>query len=1038
MGIVEPINSTAASFFDYDLDGDLDLLMVNAPINSRYTAVSNRLYGTGDTLNADKLYENIGGTFKDVTFERGLKLEDFYGLACYTGDLDMNGSQDIYVCNDYFDQDLAYYNDGKGNFRWVTREAFTQSALFAMGIDVADINNDMLPDIISVDMLQESLIKQKEEIVSQNFEVKELLKQYQGTGMQRSCNALQLNLGNGTFAEIGRLVGVHATEWSWTPLVFDFDNNGWNDIYISNGVIYTFPEDFINYEMHRLNREREEEFREMRRQDVYTHEQLDSIMLMAKENAFDFITSDDIPRRKTVSYFYENQKDLTFRNRASDWGLTDTLITTGAAYADFDQDGDLEIVAMNLDHNISFFKNTTRENNPNSNYLQVALDYGKKGNRQARGAKVYLYAGEKSYYREIKATRGYVSASEPIAHFGLGDITKIDSIVIYWPEKLDKQVVIQPKINNRLVVRYQPGKGRYVKAAIYGPENSPYLTRISNSSLIEGELKHEENKHFDSKVQPTILCEYSILGPGLAVADVNGDGLEDFYMGGARGSTGKLMLQSKNGKFSRDNDFAAVLEEDASSEDVGALFFDADGDGDQDLYVVSGGSSLPAGDAAYQDRLYLNNGKGKFAKAPDMLPEMLASGTSVSASDFDADGDLDIFVTGRVTPGAYPKIPASFLLENTKGTFKDVTDAVAPGLKKSGMINFGLWTDFDQDGDQDLFVAGEFMPLTVWRNDNGKFAPLSDEIGLENTSGWWNTIIGGDFDADGDTDYIAGNFGLNMRYKASPDEPLTMYGVDIDGNGTMDPLAFAYNLGEETCLHSYNELVNQAPLMRRKFIYVSEYARSGVDSIIPPELLKDALKLRANMFRSVYLENKGGSFDLKYLPQYAQISPVFGGATFDYNQDGNLDVMLVGNYGGFKANNSVGNAMQGLILFGNGRGGFETVEKSPLTPGLKGDARAVSSIKIKGKPVHVVSLNKGEPAMMAPSADAASVTLDFEAGETSAVVFLDNGAETRFEHYFGQSYASGSNNWIAMPAGAVRAVFYKRNKESREVHLNKP
>lgn len=1033
-GLDQSVNTTGSAFFDYDQDGDLDLFLVNAPRGGNY---SNRITKVGEKQLArgrDMLYENKGDHFEAVTEQRGLQNEDLYGLSCYAGDLNMDGYQDLYVSNDYFGQDMLYYNDGKGNFVWKTNEVLKQSPLFGMGIDVADLNNDLLPEIFSVDMLQESIVRQKEEEVAQNFETREMLIQYKGQDMQRASNSLQYNLGDGRFAEIGRLSGVHATDWSWTPLIFDFDNDGWNDIFISNGVFYAMLTDYIVYHVHELERKREQEFQDMMNSDDYSLAYKDSVQEIMSMNKSPFVNVLDFPRRKTVSYFYQNQKDLTFKNMAEEWGLADTLISTGAAYADFDEDGDIDFLMMNLDTNLTFYENTSAQTRDH-NYLQVKLDYGKKGNREARGAKVFLYAGGQAFYREIQSSRGYIACSEPIAHFGLGKTARADSLVVFWPEKLDKQVVLNPKLNDRLTLEYKPTGGTYDSARVFDKSEKLPVKEIPAASVTAEPFAHKEDLYYDSKTQPTILKEFANLGPGLAVGDVNGDKLDDYFIGGAAGQAGKLYLQKAGGKFAPVE--TPVFAQDEKSEDLGALFFDADADGDLDLYVVSGGSSFPAGDPRYQDRLYFNDGEGAFEKRADAIPTSTASGSAVVGADFDGDGDLDLFVCGRVTPGEYPRFPASALLRNTGGVFEDATDELAPGLKTYGNLSSALWTDYDDDGDPDLMVTGDYLPITIWQNQNGAFKPLVKEIGTELTNGWWNSLVGADFDGDGDTDYMAGNLGLNSRYKASPEKPLRLFGADLDDNGTIDPISFMYNLGEETCIHTYLEISDQCPAVRRKFVRVSDYARADRNQIVPPEKAAEAIKLEAYMFETTYFENRNGKLVARPLAQQAQFAPVFGIMPDDFDGDGNLDALLTGNFTGFKVNNTTGLASRGLILFGDGQGGFafRKVQSAPFDIGE--NARALGCLHAGGKKLFPLAVSNGPMRWIDSGEPAGTKTYyKFEDDEYAAEIVFPNGKIRKIEKQFGQGYLSQSCAKFQAPDGAVEIRFH--GKDVRTVPLTKP
>ena len=905
-GLNDPGYSVQAAFFDYDKDGDLDMYLANHGTNF-YGRDEASVQLKRDRFSGDKLYRNDQGNYTNVTNAAGIHERGFsYGLGLGIGDLNQDGWDDIYVSNDFFEHDYLYWNQGDGTFREGIKSATRQISYFGMGNDLSDINNDGLLDIVVVDMPAEDHYRKHTNLEGLSFEkfwkfVKD------GYHYQYMYNSLNLNNGNGTFSNIVQLAGFPNTDWSWAPLIADFDNDGWKDVYITNGL----------------------------RKDVLSLDFGSNIQAkFAGSLGPDGKLSDDqylamlasMPSQKINNYLFHNNGNLQFENKTETWGLGIPSFSNGAAFGDLDNDGDLDLVVNNIDEAAFIFKNNQEKKA--GHFLKIKLS-GPPENPHGLGAKVYVTTDGVTQYQQHYLTRGYQSSMESVLHFGLGEADKAETILVQWSDgRLSEMYEIEA--DKMITFEYQKAEKKEKPSDSYP---SPALFRDITHE-VNLNHSHRENAYQDLKKEYLLPHDLSKFGPGLAVADVNGDGLEDFYIGGAKGFSGALYLQMKDGSFKKNT---SPWLADKQSEDLGALFFDADGDGDRDLYVVSGGNEFVRQDPLLKDRLYLNQGSGKFTKSKDALPDIRSSGSCITAADIDNDGDQDLFIGGRLVSGTYPVPASSHILLNQQGKFKDATAELLPDLKEIGLVTAALWSDFNRDEQVDLILAGEWMPVLFFQNQNGKFINVTEMTGLSDNLGWYYSLAKGDFDGDGDTDYLAGNFGLNSRFKASPENPFEIYAADFDANKTLDIVLGYYYRDKQYPVHSRNALNDQMNFIKKKYPDYHSFALATVEDIFPPEKISGALHHKAKNFASIYIENKGqGKFDKRPLPLEAQISSVNDFVVKDFDRDGRLDVLISGNLYATEFRTARNDAGIGLFLKGDGKGGFTPVpvkESGYFTPG---------------------------------------------------------------------------------------------------------
>jgi len=918
--------ATQSAFFDFDLDGDLDMYMLNHSLHQNGTYGRSELRYKTHPLAGDKLLRNDGGKFIDVTDGSGIYSSVIgYGLGVTISDVNLDGLPDIYVGNDFHEDDYLYINLGDGKFEESRAKYLTHTSHFSMGCDFADFNNDAFPDLISLDMLPADPKILKASAAEDPYDTYEFKIRF-GYGYQFARNTLQLNQGDGTFSEIGLLSGVAATDWSWSSLFADFDLDGKKDIFIANGIKRRSNDlDYINF---------------------ITHDSIQKIV-NKKLSEQDLELINLMPQIKVPNYLYVNNGDSTFTNKSKEWGLDKISYSNGAAYADLDNDGDLDLVVNNVDDEAFLYENrTTRKGEPNTNYFLKIELIGKSGNIYGYGTKVFLYRKGNVQVQECMPTRGFQSAVDYRLIFGLGNNDLIDSVRVVWPGGA-YQVLKNVKVNQFLEVKQSEASGTF-DYSIFHPKSKMF--DIVSTDSIGIKFKHRENKFVEFNREALIPHMMSSDGPGVAIGDVNGDGTDDIYLGGAKWQEGSLYIQDGNGKFSKliQPDIAA----DSTAEDVNSVFVDVDKDNDLDLVVVSGGNEFTGSSPNMKPRLYVNDGLGHFTRSGG-LPDLFITGSCVSSSDYDKDGDIDLFIGARTIPWKYGIKPDGYLLQNDgKGIFRDVTGQQAPQLRQIGFVKDAIWVDIDGDKDDDLVIAGEWMPITILINSQGNFK-IIEGSGLESGIGWWNCVTSFDFDLDGDMDLVAGNLGLNSKLKASTAEPLRMYVKDFDSNETIEQVLTHYIEGKEYPFHTRDELTKQLPGLKKKFLSYARFGEAEVEDIFSEKELSTAEKFEANRLESVIIENLGdGKFKMSALPKAAQFSPTMSILVEDVDQDNLPDLILGSNF--FPINIQMGryDGSYGTVLKNKGKS-FQALPQSKTGWSIKGEVRHLEKITIKGERVYL-------------------------------------------------------------------------------------
>ena len=937
--------TTQAAFFDYDRDGDLDMFQLNHA-NQFYSPFFNtrQLRQTRHPKYGNRLYRNDEGNgssphFTEVSTQAGILGSGLnYGLGIAISDLNGDGYPDIYVTNDYEEQDFCYLNNQDGTFSESLQSSFAHISKYSMGVDIADVNNDLLPDVVTMDMLPEDNHRQKLLRGPDEYDKYQLAVD-SGYHRQQMRNMLHLNQGLSPsgkpfFSEIGQLAGISSTDWSWAALLADYNNDGFKDLFVTNGYVRDFTNlDFLKYD-----------FASARQQAAETGNTLYRADGKAANKKLLFELSRKMPSSTVSNYGFENRGDLTFVNTTAEWGLTNADVTTGATYADLDNDGDLDLVTNNTNAPAGIYRNNANSLLEN-HFLTIKLD-GEGKNRLGIGTKVFVKTSRGQQFIEMNPVRGYQSTVDNRLHVGLGVANLIERLTVVWPDGRVNELTNMP-VDTMLTIRQLKAKLRPERKA----RNSGGSTLFSN--LTDGAglaFLHHENHFVDVKSEPLVPWQLSRQGPKMAMADVDGDGNEDVFIGGPSGQAGQLFLQSTAGQFTPAT--SQPWTQDIDCEDISSAFFDADGDGDVDLYVVSGGNEFPLGSPALQDRLYLNAGKGRFYKAPaGSIPQEYASGSCVVAGDYDQDGDLDLYVGGRVKPGSYPAPSPGGILRNDTDRkthqvrFTVATQAVCPDLKMPGMVTDACWSDVNGDGWPDLFVVGEWMPIHLFINKNGHLSEQTGSSSFQQTGGFWNCIRSADFDADGDPDYVVGNIGLNTPFKTSEKEPLQLYTEDLNGDGRLDPVICRYIQGVSYPIATRDELLDQMTFLRKKFVRYANYADATIDQILSPEQMSRIRPTIVTQTQSVYLENLGqGHFRCRPLPTPAQFSVVQSIVPGDFTGDGRLDMLLAGNYFSFRVQSGPCDASAGLLLAGDGKGHFQPVDRWQSGLFVTGDVRDLISV----------------------------------------------------------------------------------------------
>ncbi len=1021
--------STMANFFDYDNDGDLDMyLTVNeaASINENRFGKNKATGPKPGKGGKGKLFKNIWdstlqhGVFKDVSAEAGIAFEGF-GHGATVADINRDGWKDIYVSNDFLSENILYINNQKGGFTNRCKEYFKHTSFNSMGQDIIDINNDGLSDVVELDMNPRDNYRKKMMLGASNYNTIQNFELF-GSQYQYVRNTLQLNqgprllendsVGEPIFSEIGFMSGIAETDWSWTPLIQDFNNDGFRDMIVTNGFPRDITDhDFIVYRQNAIIKER-------------------PMQMMNR-----------IPKVKLANYAFRNTDGLRFTDETADWGLTTPSFSNGAVYADLDNDGDLDMVINNIGDEAFVYKNTSREKAEIANhYIQIKC-VGNKQNVNGIGTWIDIYYG-KGQHQAFENTpyRGYLSTNQNIAHFGLGKYSMLDSVVIVWQDG-HKQILRNIPTNRVLPVKYEDAG----EMKVWNPGSlisQPLFKEVTNARGIDYTFKDMD--FIDFNIQSTLPHKLSEYRPALAIGDLDGNGLDDMVIGGNSFSLPKLFLQQGNGKFIQKDLTDKKDLTGKNSIDEGVLLFDANGDGSPDMFIATGGYNHERNTKFYQDMLFINDGKGHFTQNETALPANFTSKLCVRAMDYNKDGKLDLFISGRVDPWKYPKPVSCFIYrndtENGKLKFTDVTDEVAPELKNIGMVCDALFTDFDNDGQTDLIVVGEWMPLSFFKNENGKFKNITAKSGIANKEGWWNTIVAGDFRHTGRTDYIAGNAGLNTLYQASDEHPVYITAKDFDNTGGYVPVTSLFLKDTKGGLQEFpadgrDDILERIPSLRKRYATYNPFATASMNDIFPAALMQGAQRLKASMLQSCFLRNDGdGKFSLFPLPAQAQVSVLNGMVADDFDGDGNLDVLINGNDYGTAVSIGKFDALNGLLLKGNGNGGFSPMSIKESGIYIPGNGKAlVKLLSAEGKYMIAASEYKGPLRLF--ELNRTIRHLRVEPTDIYAIIKYKNGLSEKREFYFGNSFLSQSGRFIALSDGMSAVTITNNKGEHRNINL---
>ena len=1029
-GLADTSQSTMAYFFDDDNDGDLDLYIgVNHIIKDEYANIFRPRNLNGEHPSTGKLFRNDWNdtlhhpVYKDVSRAAGILIEG-YTHAVDIFDANEDGWMDILVLNDYISSNVLYINNHDGTFSDQVKEYFKHAAANSMGSDAVDINNDGHFDVVEVDMAPQDNLRKKMFQAPVSYQMYQNTEQY-GYQYQYTRNMLQLNLGHTVgqldtishpvFADAGYLAGIAETDWSWTPLVADFDNDRNKDIMFTNG----FPKDITD-------------------RDFMTYRN-QAYQLTSKKDMMD-----EIPEVKIHNYIYKNNGGLQFADKTKEWGLEEPSFSNGAVYVDLDNDGDLDFIVNNINDPAMVYEN--KLNNPKdekSHFISIKLS-GTERNRNGIGAIIKVYQKEIVQTYNNNPFRGYISSQPAIVNIGLGDNPVIDSVVVIWPGQL-KQTVTKITADQSITIDSKTAV-QHNTDTLPVITSSAWFTNITTHSGID--FIHQQRDFVDFNIQKLLPHKLSEYTPGIAAGDINGDGLDDFITGGVSGYSPMLFIQHTDSRFTAMPLFNAEQSAKKQSEDRGLLLFDADGDTDLDLYIAAGGYQYERGTAAYTDVLYLNNGKGIFTADTTALPVNFGSKFCVRAADYDKDGDLDIFIAGRVDPHAYPTPVSSFIYRNDSkhGSvhFTDVTKEVAPSLINIGLTCDGIFSDYDNDGWPDLVLTGEWMPVTFLHNNKGKFENTGTASDINKYVGWWNSLAPGDFDNDGDIDYIAGNLGLNSFFRASDTRPVKIYAKDFDGNGSFDAIPSLFLLNNlqkdaawyEFPAHGRDDMIKQILGTRRDFQNYKSYAMATMDKILPEAKRKEAIKLSANFMSSAYLQNEGnGHFTIKPLPLMAQLSVLNGMVTDDFDGDGNLDIAFTTNDYGTDPTLGRYDALNGLVLQGDGKGGFTPLPILESGIFISGNGKGLVKLKSAGNNYLLVSTQNNGPVQVFKNRQAVKM-IPAAADDAFAVFTFKDGKKQKVECYYGVSFLSQSSRFFSVPGNVKLCSITDTKGKARDVLIN--
>jgi ASPIC and UnbV/FG-GAP-like repeat len=1025
-GLNDTTYSTMAAFFDYDNDSDLDMyLVVNDIPKDDNPNLFRTAYKNGEYPSTGRLYRNDKNDslkhpwFVNVSKEAGTTIEG-YGHSANIADINKDGWKDIYVANDFMPSNILYINNHNGTFTDKTRDYFKHTSANSMGQDIIDINNDGLQDVIELDMSPEDNYRKKTMTNPGSYRLYQSFESY-GYQYQYARNVLQLNqgprvnqqdsIGDPVFNDIGFFAGIAETDWSWATVVTDFDNDGYRDIIVSNG----YPKDITDHDFV-------------------------AFRTTANNIASKEMILSQIPEVKIHNYAFRNNGDLTFSDVSNQWGLSKPTFSNGAAYADLDNDGDMDFVVNNINDEALVYENTDRESGGknNSHFLDIKL-VGDSLNNNGIGAWVEIfYQGKKQVYEQTPY-RGYLSTVQLNPHFGFDTVSLIDSVIVEWPNG-QKQKLIKPTVDRTLEINIRDAKEKYEWLHPVFATNTLFKEVTDTRDI---HYRHQERDFIDFNIQKLLPHKLSEFGPALAVGDVDGNGLDDIVVGGAVSFSPAILLQKTNGSFSKQSLLSDNVISNKRWEEMGMILFDVESDGDLDLYTVSGSYENKPGDS-YLDKLYINDGRGKFVSDSLALPKSFISKSCVRAADFDKDGDLDLFIGGRVDAGNYPTPVSSFIYRNDSGKgivkFTDITSTVAPSLTNIGLVCDALWTDVDNDGWHDLLLAGEWMSLKVIKNNKGVFEDITANSGLANKPGCWTSLLPGDFDNDGDMDYIAGNIGENTFYKGSEQYPVSIYGKDFDSNGVMECIPTKYLKNKEGVLREYtthtrDDVVDQMPFIKKRFLTYKTFAEATFDSLFTAQERKGFIKFQANFFKNAFIKNNGnGTFEIVALPAVAQFSCLNGMIADDFDGDGNLDVLAVGNDYGTEVSVGRYDACNGLMLKGDGRGGFSPL--SILQSGwfVPGNAKALVKLKgADGKCLVAASQNRDNMKVFEMKREVEYIRLN--PSDASAVIKYKNGSKQKQEFCYGASFLSQSGRFLNVGENmiAVEIKDYKGNTRNADL-----